>query len=388
VQAFYVCVLLTNFAMLGLNASAMRFLNEQRPAGEREALARGFMGFATRWSLATAVLFAAIGAGVVGFVVEPADRPAYWLGLAAIPLYTFMRLQGQFAHALAWFGLWIVPNTVARPLALLLVVGIGFAAGWPMTAAWVMSIHLAVIAVVLLPQAVLFGRGIRRLLPPATPIVRRELWLRTAWPLLLVTTFSAFHAEVNVVLVGMVGGDVAIFNAAFKTAMFLGFLAAAMDGAILPGIARRLAAGELAAVQRSLDDATRIKVVFTTLGLVAIWLLAPWLMGVFGPEFRPGADVLVLLAASQLARAALGPAAEILGITGHQRLCVVVYAGGLLGTLAGHLLLIPWLGLYGAALTVLAVAIGTGWILARIVHRELGLHPGLRLPSRSPRPES
>lgn len=384
VHAFALTILLTNLAMLGLNASAMRFLNEPGLGGQRDGLAWGFMGFAARAAMATALGIVAVGAAVVWFAVSAEHRWVYGLALLCVPVYTLMRLQGQFAHAQSWFGLWMVPNTVARPTALLAVTAACFALGWVTSAAAVMVVHLAVIAAVLVPQAVLFGRAIRRRVPAAEPMYRRGLWIRTSLPLLLVTAFGVLYPELNIVLVGnwMSDGDVAVFSAAYKTAVFLGFVVAAIDGAILPGVARLHAAGDRDGVQRVLDHATRIKLAVTGAGIVAMWLVGPYLLRLFGRDFAGGTDVLTILAATQLARAALGPAAEILGITGHQKLCVTVYAFGLVGTVAGHALLTPWLGLMGAALTVLGVIVVTGWVLSKVAHRQLGLRSGMRVFAR------
>jgi O-antigen/teichoic acid export membrane protein len=104
-------------------------------------------------------------------------------------------------------------------------------------------------------------------------------------------------------------------------------------------------------------------------GLIGIWVGAPYLLGLFGPAFAAQQWTLVVLAVGTAFQAAGGPAAAVLQLTGHESGYVPVVAANVLIRLLGFLILIPWLGVLGAALSAtLSLAIATialNWLCRR-----------------------
>jgi O-antigen/teichoic acid export membrane protein len=104
-------------------------------------------------------------------------------------------------------------------------------------------------------------------------------------------------------------------------------------------------------------------------GLVGIWFGAPYLLGLFGPAFAAQQWTLVVLALGTAFQAAGGPSAAILQLTGHEGRYVPVVAANVVVRLLGFLILIPWLGVLGAALSAtLSLAMATialNWLCRR-----------------------
>src|SRR5262249_56309992 len=71
--------------------------------------------------------------------------------------------------------------------------------------------------------------------------------------------------------------------------------------------------------------------------------------GLFGPQFADGYEVMFILAAGLLARAAIGPIERLLNMLGEQRICAAVYAAAFAINLALCIVLIPSFGMAGAA---------------------------------------
>jgi O-antigen/teichoic acid export membrane protein len=112
-------------------------------------------------------------------------------------------------------------------------------------------------------------------------------------------------------------------------------------------------------------------------GLIGIWLGAPYLLGLFGPAFAAQHWTLVVLAIGTAIQAAGGPSAAILQLTGHESGYVPVVAANVVLRLAGFLILIPWLGVLGAALSAtLSLAMAT-IALNWLCRRRTGVDPSI-----------
>jgi O-antigen/teichoic acid export membrane protein len=112
-------------------------------------------------------------------------------------------------------------------------------------------------------------------------------------------------------------------------------------------------------------------------GLIAIWFGAPYLLGLFGPAFAAQQGTLVVLAIGTAIQAAGGPSAAILQLTGHESGYVPVVAANVALRLVGFLILIPWLGVLGAALSAtLSLAMATV-ALNWLCRRRTGVDPSI-----------
>ena len=94
----------------------------------------------------------------------------------------------------------------------------------------------------------------------------------------------------------------------------------------------------------------------------------------FGEGFSVGRWALMILVLGQLVNAGMGPVGHLMNLTGHGRQSAVVY-----GTAAGvnvilNLLLIPRMGLEGAAVaTAFSMVLWNLWLFV-LVQRKVGIH--------------
>ena len=128
--------------------------------------------------------------------------------------------------------------------------------------------------------------------------------------------------------------------------------------------------------------ATRARFACASAFVLGLVVFGRTVLGVFGPEFVSGYTTLVLLSLAQLVRAAGGPVAELLGVTGHQDESLRVCAVGLVATVALSLVLVPMYGIVGAGWSVLFVTTGSMVWLNALCVRRLGIVPSIlgRIP--------
>lgn len=112
-------------------------------------------------------------------------------------------------------------------------------------------------------------------------------------------------------------------------------------------------------------------------GLAIIWIGAPHLLGLFGSHFAEQQWVLIVLAIGTAIQAAGGPSAAVLQLTGHEGGYVPVVAANVVLRLVGFLVLIPWLGVLGAAISAtVSLALST-IVLNVLCRRRTGVDPSI-----------
>ncbi|MBB4369385.1 O-antigen/teichoic acid export membrane protein [Bradyrhizobium sp. cir1] len=145
--------------------------------------------------------------------------------------------------------------------------------------------------------------------------------------------------------------------------------------------ARRLPSLYFSKNHREFERTLRLMAEVTALcvvsGLLLIWVGGPHLLNLFGPHFAAQHWVLIVLAIGTAFQAAGGPSAAILQLTGHERIYVPVVAANVALRLVGFLVLIPWLGVLGAAISA-TVSLALATIALNILCRwRTGVDPSI-----------
>ncbi len=98
------------------------------------------------------------------------------------------------------------------------------------------------------------------------------------------------------------------------------------------------------------------------------------LLALFGENFVAAYDVMFILAIGMMARAAVGPAERLLNMLGERKQCASVYALAFVINLAVGVILIPLIGIEGAAVSTSVALIAESIMLYRLAKRRLGFH--------------
>lgn len=129
--------------------------------------------------------------------------------------------------------------------------------------------------------------------------------------------------------------------------------------------------------ERTLQLMAEVTALCVAGGLLLIWVGSPYLLNLFGPHFAAQHWVLIVLAIGTAFQAAGGPAAAILQLTGHERIYVPVVAANVALRLVGFLVLIPWLGVLGAAISA-TISLALATIALNILcRRRTGVDPSI-----------
>jgi O-antigen/teichoic acid export membrane protein len=300
-------------------AAAMRFIG-QGLADKNPGYVRGFIRYATVLTLIGTVSIALVGSAVLVGVhgVSGSTQLLYLAALLGVPAMAQIKLHGGMANAFSRISLSFIPSNVVRPLLFL----IGLLAAWlwygELNGESAMWIHLAAMVAVAVPLVIYFHVSTRKDLGQVQPVYEISEWSRTAISLLLLSLFTNNFSELMVITTGFFvpSAELGIYNAALRLALLVKFGLFAIDAFTAPALTQHYRNKERTELVRVARRATKLRVLSTLIPFVIFIFAGQLVLGIFGAEFKSGYTVLIILSASYLPVAAVGPATRMLGVTG------------------------------------------------------------------------
>ncbi len=183
-------------------------------------------------------------------------------------------------------------------------------------------------------------------------------WMGRAMVMMVTPVFFLVLSETDILMLGAFAtpAAVGIYHVARRISGFMSFFYTAV-----------VAVGLHRFVSAHMDqDTRRLRSLVRTMGFLGLvpaaglWLVflffGPWLLGIFGPEMTAGQGVLMIMATTFLLEMAMGPATELLMMTGHEQPVSRINMIFAVVNVALNAALVPVFGMEGAAIaTALAV---------------------------------
>ena len=378
VYVWTLMLMIGDLADLGLASAAQRFIPEYTRRKSFDLL-RGYLS-RTRWfAIGSAAIIAAAGVGMIQFL-KPymADYLVLPLSVAlvALPFYATMQIQDSIARSYNWIHIALLPPFVIRHLVMLALVGAAWLLSFPAnaeTAVFAVGVALAVTAV---GQTLVLNRRLARVVEPGPKAYDTRTWLAVSLPLLLVEGFYLLLTNVDILILQQFRppDDVAVYYAAAKTLGLITFVHFAVSAAVAHRFSEYHTANDRARLEAILADS--IKWVFwgSLAACLAILAAGRMLLWLFGAQFVNGHHLMLILSVGLLARAALGPVERLLSMLGEQRICATIYAIAFVLNLVLCVVLIPRIGVDGAAFSTSIALVVESILLFTVTRRRLGLH--------------
>jgi O-antigen/teichoic acid export membrane protein len=272
--------------------------------------------------------------------------------------------------------------SIVTPLCRLLLFPILLAAGLGLLAvaySWAVPVVLGALA--LFWTLWWFVQQEHRLLPVGTPPVARGILAREFW------TFSAPRALASICSMGLVWFDVllvgyiislrmaGIYGVANRYLIVVTFALAAVGGTIGPQISRLLAQGKVDDFRRLYQTATGWVMAIAWPVSLTMAIFAPVFMRLYGREFAVGSTALTILSLMMLYVSATGNNVVVLVMSGRSATSLWIGGVTLVLNVAANLLLIPHLGIDGAALAWAGSLFVSNVLINTVLYRRFRLHP-------------
>ncbi len=363
---------------LGLGSAAQRFIPEYTEQ-KSFALLRGFLG-GSRWlALLFGTIAGAAGAAAVKLLtphIDPATVIPLYLSCAALPLFGVWSAQSGIARSYNWVNLGLSPVYVQRQLLLLALMGLVYVLGFRTDAVTATLVGVVALVSVGLGQVVALNRRLAGVVENGPRAYSVRTWLAISVPIFVVEAFYYLlnYSDVIVLKQFRSADDVAIYYAAAKTIALVSFIYYSVAQTIAHKFVEYDVSGDREGLAAFLKQSVRLTFWPSLVVIVGLLALGHPLLRLFGREFTSGYYLMFIIAIGLLARASVGPAERLLNMLGERHACALVYAASFAISLILCVLMIPRLGLAGAAAASSIALVFESASLFFVAKYRLGLH--------------
>ena len=379
VYAWVWATILSVLALIGFGGSIVRFGSEY-VAKKEWRRAAGVVRRSLGIVLVTGITVAGGGAIVVGVAGDSIAHyyvAALLIAFGAVPLLALLYMVGHLARVFGWIGLAFAPLYVVRPLFLLAAIGVVMASGWRVTGTTVVALGLLSCVVMLAVQATIVARRLPLPLREARPIYETRLWLRVSIPLFLYNSFYLVIVSTDVIMLGLFlkPDQVAIYNAALRTAAIVTFIHLAVSAVVAPRFAALHAQGKHDELRALVANTTKWSLASSLFVSIVLLAVGHTVLGLFGTAFVAGYAALVVLVAGNCLHTSMGPFGDLLTMSGNQNQAAVALGCGAVMNIALNGALIPAFGIIGAATATAASMMLITITLVWLAKRRLDILP-------------
>jgi O-antigen/teichoic acid export membrane protein len=362
---------------LGMDRLMVREIAVYRAQGAWGKL-HGFLRWGNLAVFSVSLFVAALGAAVVLTFVRDHDglRLSFLLALASLPLLSLTTLRQAamrgFDHIVG--GQW--PELLLRPLLLLALSVLAWRLLPDFSAPWAVGASVTATLLAFSVGAWLLARVLRREAEPAAPSYELRAWLRTALPFLVISGMYVLNARTSSLMLGALESPTAVglYVPAARGADLIALVLLAVNTAFAPTLARLFAQGKRAQLEHTVSRSTRLITLVSLPVALGFILFGGLFLSLFGPEFAAARTTLTILSVGQLINAATGTVGTLLNMTGHERDVARAVGVSAVLNVALNALLIPRLGLEGAALATALSTLSWNVLLSVLVYRRLGFY--------------
>jgi O-antigen/teichoic acid export membrane protein len=363
---------------VGLSSAARRFIPEYIELKSFDRL-RGFLA-GSRWlAFAIATAIGAVGALGVTLLAPWLDHfviiPLY-LACVTIPIYGLVQVQAGIAQSYDWPNLALMPFYIWRQLAITVLMGAIWFAGAPTSAVTAMIVAVVTTWAVTMVQLALLNRRLKEKVPPGTKIYEAKIWFATSLPIFVVEGFYLLLTYVDIIAIEHFGSphDVAVYYAGARLLAIVAFVYFAIAGATTHKFTEYHVSGDRQRLAAFVNETIRWTFWPSLIACIAILAFGRPLLSLFGAGFESGYSVMFILAIGMMTRAAVGPAERLLNMLGERKQCATVYAIAFAINLALCVILIPRIGIEGAAFATSTALVAESIMFYRVAKQRLGFH--------------
>lgn len=331
---------------------------------DRLGLVRGVWTWSLWVGLASTAVVALLAFAVVFSLRDQLSTEAYFtalFGVALLPLMTLSRLVGGSLRGLRKVIAGQAPDVLFRPgILCLMVLAVVWGYDLPLSAPRAMQFHVIAAAISMLVGVLMLSRSRPRgLLSAAQPVYHSRAWFTAVVPFIWITGTQQINQYADILMLGVFGTSeqVGIYRVAVQAGLLSIVGLQAVQMLAQPYIARLHGRGDTQRLKRLLAASSRGAFCFALLAFIMLALFGRQLISfVFGPLYVDCYVPLLILTAGQLVSSFFGVVDFLLEMTGYQKDSARAFLVGAGCNIGLNLILIPWLGMIGAA-TATAISI-------------------------------
>jgi len=225
-------------------------------------------------------------------------------------------------------------------------------------------------------QTFVLNRKLAHAVPPGPKTYEVKTWFSVSLPILIVEGFYLLLTNIDIILLQQFRSpdDVAVYYAAAKTLALISFVHFAVSAAVGHRFSEYHVTKDHDRLRDILTDSIRWTFWASLVTSVVMLAMGKQLLSLFGLRFVDGFHLMLILVAGLMARASVGPIERLLSMLGEQRACAAVYATAFVLNVVLCVVLIPPMGVDGAAVATSTALIVESIMLFVVTKRRLGFH--------------
>lgn len=206
-----------------------------------------------------------------------------------------------------------------------------------------------------------------------------RVWLSLSTTMMITPMFYFVLSETDILCLGFFSTptDVGLYNVARRLAELMQFAYVSVNTLLLPRIAAAHGERDRQRMQSIVDTMNVVVLVPAGGVLIALVGFGPQVLSLFGDSFVSGYVVVLMLVVPRFIDLLLGPASEVLMMTGDQKLVARVNIVAGVANLGLNLLLVPFWGAVGAATATAVTMISWKTYLFVLCRRRTGVQTSL-----------
>jgi O-antigen/teichoic acid export membrane protein len=203
------------------------------------------------------------------------------------------------------------------------------------------------------------------------------LWIKSMIPFIVIDAANIMNIRADVVMIGLLQDvkSAGIYNVATNAADLTSFMLIAANMVIAPSVAALYSNGKLNELEKLLTNTARISFMAGLLFLGIMIFGGSYLLRLFGDKFVDGMAALIILGVGQVIRAATGSLGMLLVMSGNEKNAAKMLCITSLLNIIMNLLLIPQLGINGAAIATLISTVIWSSLLLIVIIRKIKINP-------------
>ncbi|MEW6429562.1 MAG: oligosaccharide flippase family protein [Thermodesulfobacteriota bacterium] len=345
--------LLGTLATLGLPALLTRDVAVHHSRAEWDQL-KGRMASSHRWVFFSSLCLMILGAtlGKRYFHKGNVTEVGWITGLALIPLTGYNLLRAAVLRGLHWVVSADIPDLLVRPLTVLILITSAYAIGFRLD-----SNHALFIQAIAATVTLMVGfRFLTHHMPGEVALAKAETtqfhWMKSTGVFLAITVVGILESQLPLYLLGYLAtpGQAGLYQAANQLVGIVVMGITAVNLPLQPRLAKAWVEKDITTAQRLVTEAAHLGTAFALLAACVLVPFADAILSLYGPMYVAAAWPLRVLILGQVINAVSGSCGVVLAMTGYQRLALMGTGTALIGNFAASCLLIPRMGIVGAAI--------------------------------------
>ena len=340
-------------------------------------LMKGLLQRSNQLVLLTSMTIAVGGCVVAIAWLSPSLRGPFCVAMLLVPLTALTLLRQGAMQAFGQVVTGQLPEYLIRPL--LILGGIGLLRLLTpdiLTPTAALGVSVAAAATAFIVGTAWLLRALPPDLRQVRPAYATREWVRASLPMMLITGAWILNTYIGTLVTGTLKGpsDAGVYNVVQTGASVVVLFLVAANMPLAPAVARLQAIGDRRQLEHLTERMAWTGFLMSAPVCAALAIFPDFFLGIFGDDFRTGATALTIVALGQLVNAAAGPSGTVLIMTGHERIAVRAVGAGALVNLVLAIVLVPLLGVTGAAIAFASSLVMWNVALVLIARRRLGVN--------------